>query len=398
MLLRILVPILLLHFYAGWKISKAISTVSSLPLPWTRFGIYILLALLNVLPFYILTQYFTGTLESLFLFTADIGWKHYTMVFPFWTAFLLVAELFSYYFLLDMAGFIQGKIWNFQSWVQIKSWLQLGILVFFVIYIPIRVYHDTYSVRESHIKLPVPSIPKSLDGTELLFLADIQIDPYTQEAKINSFFRALGENKSDLFLFAGDLVTMGPKYIKQGLELICKAGNGHSTGVLGDHDYWSGPRQIRMGMEKCGWNMMDNAHKLLQIKKARVLVTGITHTYPHKISPEKLKDLLSKAPSADLKILLIHQPAQWIIEEAEKSGYHLFLAGHTHGGQMVLKPFGISLTPSRMENDFFTGYKKSGNMFVVITNGIGVSLAPLRYHAPAEITRIRLQKTEENTQ
>jgi predicted MPP superfamily phosphohydrolase len=143
---------------------------------------------------------------------------------------------------------------------------------------------------------------------------------------------------------------------------------------------------------------MDNAHKLLQIKKARVLVTGITHTYPHKISPEKLKDLLSKAPSADLKILLIHQPAQWIIEEAEKSGYHLFLAGHTHGGQMVLKPFGISLTPSRMENDFFTGYKKSGNMFVVITNGIGVSLAPLRYHAPAEITRIRLQKTEENTQ
>ncbi len=75
---------------------------------------------------------------------------------------------------------------------------------------------------------------------------------------------------------------------------------------------------------------------------------------------------------------------------AKKYGYHLMLAGHTHGGQIVFKPFGYSLTPSRFENEHFSGYKKDAEITLIVTNGIGLTLAPLRYNAQSEISKINL--------
>jgi predicted MPP superfamily phosphohydrolase len=45
-----------------------------------------------------------------------------------------------------------------------------------------------------------------------------------------------------------------------------------------------------------------------------------------------------------------------------------------------------------MENDIFTGTYKEDDMSVIITNGIGVSLVPLRYRAGGEIVQFRLKQ------
>ncbi len=44
-----------------------------------------------------------------------------------------------------------------------------------------------------------------------------------------------------------------------------------------------------------------------------------------------------------------------------------------------------------MENDIFTGTFKKDDMSVIVTNGIGVSLVPLRYRARGEIVQFRLK-------
>ena len=143
-------------------------------------------------------------------------------------------------------------------------------------------------------------------------------------------------------------------------------------------------------MSSCGWSFLKNSHKLVNWKEHSILVTGITEIYSRKISPKELSKILEGAPPADLKILLLHQPSPLLIEEAVKKDYHLVLAGHTHGGQIQFKPFGITITTSMLETPYYSGIYQRDKTFIGVTNGIGLTLAPVRYHASAEINVLTL--------
>jgi hypothetical protein len=95
-----------------------------------------------------------------------------------------------------------------------------------------------------------------------------------------------------------------------------------------------------------------------------------------------------------VRILLAHQPAEEVIEMAAAAGYDIVLAGHTHGGQIVFHPLGIPLTPSMRETKYYRGHHMVGGMHVVVTRGVGLTLAPVRYHARAEVTTVVLQAAE----
>jgi predicted MPP superfamily phosphohydrolase len=45
-----------------------------------------------------------------------------------------------------------------------------------------------------------------------------------------------------------------------------------------------------------------------------------------------------------------------------------------------------------MENKIFTGVFKKDDMSVIVTNGIGVSLVPLRFRAQGEIVQFKLKR------
>ena len=100
--------------------------------------------------------------------------------------------------------------------------------------------------------------------------------------------------------------------------------------------------------------------------------------------------MLDRAPDADLRILLVHQPAEWLLNQASERSYDLLVAGHTHGGQIVIHPLGIPVTASMRETGYYSGEYTLGSMAIVVTNGVGLTLAPVRYHAPAEVTTIVL--------
>jgi predicted MPP superfamily phosphohydrolase len=158
---------------------------------------------------------------------------------------------------------------------------------------------------------------------------------------------------------------------------------------MGDHDYWADPQSIENGLVNCGWDFIQNQHRIMNYRNKKILITGITHVYSNRISKKDAENLLALAPEADLKIVLVHQPAEFLVELAEKYGYDLFLAGHTHGGQIVNHILGYPITPSAFETKYYHGYYTLKNMQIIITNGIGLSLAPMRYHAPAEIVNIK---------
>ena len=74
-----------------------------------------------------------------------------------------------------------------------------------------------------------------------------------------------------------------------------------------------------------------------------------------------------------------------------KNNYDLFLAGHTHGGQITLVfPF-IQLTPTLIETRYIKGDFYFNDMLAIVCGGLGMSLAPVRYNSTPEIVIITLK-------
>jgi predicted MPP superfamily phosphohydrolase len=108
--------------------------------------------------------------------------------------------------------------------------------------------------------------------------------------------------------------------------------------------------------------------------------------------PQNVLDSLAFNNDGDLKIFLTHQPQPYLIESGQKNNFDLLLAGHTHGGQITFVfPF-VQLTPTMLETSYIRGDFWFNSMLMIVSRGLGMSLAPVRYNSTPEITLINLVK------
>jgi predicted MPP superfamily phosphohydrolase len=129
----------------------------------------------------------------------------------------------------------------------------------------------------------------------------------------------------------------------------------------------------------------------LNVDRARMAISVVTYTYMQKPARKKLESLVSDMDQT-YKIFLVHQPTEDLVQLARQNGYSLFVAGHTHGGGLALGVPGLFLyAPASLETNYVSGLFQVGRMVVSVTNGLGLTLTAVRYHAPAEITILDLE-------
>jgi predicted MPP superfamily phosphohydrolase len=101
--------------------------------------------------------------------------------------------------------------------------------------------------------------------------------------------------------------------------------------------------------------------------------------------------LALSAPN-DFRILLGHAP-DYVLGLSEAS-IDLCLAGHTHGGQVVLPFFGPLVIDSAVPKDWAQGFRRVGIPYLNVSAGAGSNrrhgLPPLRFNCPTEMTLIEL--------
>jgi predicted MPP superfamily phosphohydrolase len=324
----------------------------------------------------------------------SLGWLDYVFHYPFWMALVLVLELTAPFVLLDILLLLSRvrRTWK-ERFVRVQAYAKVVIAAVALLYVPVRVLLDTLHVNDSEVRITIEKLPEGLEGFSIALVGDIQVDRYTGRDKTDQMRSILDRRGVDLVLSAGDLVTGGRDFLRAAERAVCPPqGRLASVAVMGDHDYWSAPESISAMQQRCGWQFLENEHRTLRHRGRTVLVSGLTHIYRQRLSGEDLDRFLKRAPQADLRILLTHQPAENVVEKAAARGYDLVLAGHTHGGQIVLHPLGFEVTPSRFETVYYSGTYQVGSTSVVVTRGIGLTLAPIRYHAPAEVTTILLSR------
>jgi len=395
MLLTLFPWVLLGYLYSSYRLYSSFRQIHSFSKKRTLVIIGSVVLFLNSYPIIVLILNLIGKSPGIFMSAPGLQWTDYVFVFPFWWGLVLLVETIPYFVGIDiillLTRFIK-KI-NKQYLKQIMAYSRIAILLIIAIYSGIRIYHDTYFVKRSEHNLYFQNLPENLNGLSITLLGDIQIDRYTQQTKINRLLEAANQKESDILLFAGDLVTYGQYYIQQGLHLMCGL-EATTTRIacLGDHDFWANADKISTGLDECGWDFLKNAHRIIEFNGQKILITGLTNIYSEKLTGANLKLSLQNRPEADLKLLLVHQPSPEIIEMANQFGYNVVFAGHTHGGQVRFHPFGKEITPSMFETPYYSGVYQYKRIQIVVTNGVGLTFAPIRYGAPAEVTVVYLKK------
>ena len=322
-------------------------------------------------------------------------------IFPFWIFVFILVQSIIYLIPGDIVRLLTRLLFkrsrkSIEKYFAVFFLFIVGISAVYVLY---RVPYDFNMVETRQIVFQKDGLPEILQNFKIAHVSDIQADHFTSGKRIDNYLDLINEADPDLILIAGDIITSTPKYIGYAGKKLNRLDADYGVfSCIGDHDNWAyrhdyprSVKEITDSLAVNGVTMKDNDNLIISVDSAKIGLTFITHTYSNRIDQEDLELLVNGTDTLDLKILLTHQPRQFLIDEAIKNKYNLFLAGHTHGGQVsFLFPF-ITLTPTLIETFYVKGDFYFDQMLMVVNRGLGMSIAPLRYNSTPEITIIILK-------
>jgi predicted MPP superfamily phosphohydrolase len=132
--------------------------------------------------------------------------------------------------------------------------------------------------------------------------------------------------------------------------------------------------------------LLRDEHVKLNVRGQRFYVVGLVCSHDPTVDPSRLKVSLAGVPRDAFTIVLYHSPD--LMPEMVEAGVDLYLAGHTHGGQIRLPLYGAILTSSIYGKRYEMGHYQEANTHLYVARGIGMEGmgAPrARFLSPPEI-------------
>jgi len=214
-------------------------------------------------------------------------------------------------------------------------------------------------------------------GLTIVQISDLHCDPKVRnEDKLAEIINPL---KPDIIVFTGDAINSlgGLPVFKSALKRL-NAGIG-KYGVTGNVDEWFWPGVDLFG--GTGFRRLNRESIQLSKNGERFFISGLNYE-----EPERAGEVLRGVPAGALNILLYHSPD--LIEDLEGMNVDLYLAGHTHGGQVALPFYGAIVTFSRYGKEYEAGKYVVAGTTLYVNRGVGMEggIAPrIRFFARPEI-------------
>lgn len=220
-------------------------------------------------------------------------------------------------------------------------------------------------------------------------LADLQTSEVTEYER--SAIRLLMDQKPDIIVIPGDLFQGWPSQFRDQLphmrELLSQL---HAPGgvffVLGDCDNAARVHALLDGLN----NIRTLVNEIAAINvKDRTITIGGTELLMTSQARSMIRHLQNLPGTDDIRIMLSHRPDS-VLELASDSRVDLVIAGHTHGGQVVVPGFGPPLTLTHVPRTIAAGglHQHNGN-HIYVSRGVGRERgqAPsVHFFCPPEIT------------
>ena len=186
--------------------------------------------------------------------------------------------------------------------------------------------------------------------------------------------------RPDVIVFTGDSAnnSKGLKRFKETLaKLDARLGKFAVRGNI-DTLFWSGT-DIFGGT---GFVELDGNSIEIDKDREKIWITGVSCEKEGKAG-----DVLKKVPDDCFSVFLYHFPD--LVEDLNGLNVDLYMAGHTHGGQIALPFYGAIITLSKFGKKYESGEYKVGNIILYVNRGIGLAAGfnpKMRFFARPEIT------------
>ncbi len=228
-------------------------------------------------------------------------------------------------------------------------------------------------------------LPKALSGLRIVHLSDFHYGPIVNPEHLERAIDAANDLRPDLIALTGDYISHDRSYAAPCAELVGRLRARYGIfAVLGNHDHWTDAALIADLFRAEGIRILLNEGLRVDVNGASFWLAGVNDTM---VGLEDLPLALAGSTDEEMKLLLAHNPI--ILRRAARAGADLVLSGHTHGGQVTLRPEkNLSGRPRRR---LLRGLGRRGNTQIYVTRGLGTVVLPIRYGCPPEISVLELQ-------
>jgi predicted MPP superfamily phosphohydrolase len=183
----------------------------------------------------------------------------------------------------------------------------------------------------------------------------------------------------------GDLIDQSISDLPEALDMMARIDPRSGLYLIeGNHDLFQGPEKFAQGVIDRGFNLLRDENALVTAKGHPIELLGIRWHGRNNPIEGHVDEVFNNRNSEALPILLAHHPHAF--DRAAELSIPLTLAGHTHGGQLMITP---EIGPGPMLYKYWSGLYQKPGASLVVSNGAG-NWFPLRSAAPAEIVHIKL--------
>ncbi len=240
------------------------------------------------------------------------------------------------------------------------------------------------------LKVSIPDLDPSFNDYRIVHISDLHLGQWISAKRIEGVVNLVNKLKPDLIAITGDSVSyvVNEPVLDMLRFLKNLKPNDATVAVLGNHDHWVGPDEIRKVMKESNIIELENDIYTLKRGDAMLYIAGVDSITLEK---QDLEAVLRKLPSSGPAILLAHEP-DFADESAATGRFSLQLSGHSHGGQMIIPGIGTPFRGSKFRK-YPLGEYQVGEMVQYTNRGLGTNVFWIRINCPPEITILRLQSS-----
>ena len=222
-------------------------------------------------------------------------------------------------------------------------------------------YTSRFEIRQVTHTAPVRR------AVRIAYLSDFHLNRYGG-ALVQEIIRCIDEINPDILLLGGDYVDT-----KQGLPFFDQLLESLSArklvfGIAGNHDYFFGIDRIKTLFDTHHIPWIEQSSVVVECHGTRILISNTA----------------TAEDEADVRLACLHEPA------AVQDGYHIVLAGHLHGCQVVLWQSAQGLYPGKWFYKWNILQAFENNTLTIVSKGLGDTL-PFRYNCPKDIILLTLE-------
>jgi predicted MPP superfamily phosphohydrolase len=207
----------------------------------------------------------------------------------------------------------------------------------------------------------------------VLLVTDLHVERQTRRER--RLLEVVARRQPQLILIGGDLLNLSyvgePRAIRECRDLLARLRA--PAGVFFVRGTWDvdPPKVVGQILEGLPVRQLDNEVAVVDHGQgARLQLLGVTADLPPAQRAQRLEQLMRRTDRDQPRVVVHHTPD--LAPLAARLGADLYLAGHTHGGQICLPLLGPLATGSRLGRRFVRGTHRLGSTSVHVSRGLGL--------------------------